>query len=134
MTENSLKRKTITGAAWKFGEKISAQVVSFVVSIILARLLLPEDYGIIALVSVFITICDKLVVSGFGTALVQKKDADNAIDQNSLEHQMEVNELKEYATLFISRGFSKEETKSTLLDMANYRHLRQEIIKIVEES
>lgn len=78
MSDNqSLRKKTIAGALWKFGERASAQIVNFVVSIILARLLLPEDYGIIALVSVFITICDKLVVSGFATSLIQKKDADN---------------------------------------------------------
>ena len=77
MADTSLKWKTITGAIWKLAERISAQLVNFIVSIILARLLLPEDYGIIALVSVFITICDKLVVSGFATSLIQKKDADN---------------------------------------------------------
>lgn len=78
MSDNqSLRKKTISGALWKFGERASAQIVNFIVSIILARLLLPEDYGIIALVSVFITICDKLVVSGFATSLIQKKDADS---------------------------------------------------------
>jgi O-antigen/teichoic acid export membrane protein len=78
MSDNqSLRKKTISGALWKFGERVSGQIVSFIVSIILARLLLPEDYGIIALVAVFITICDKLVVSGFATSLIQKKDADN---------------------------------------------------------
>ncbi len=77
MDNNSLKWKTITGTIWKFSERVFAQGVNFVVSIILARLLLPEDYGIIALVSVFITICDKLVVSGFSTSLIQKKEADN---------------------------------------------------------
>ena len=74
---NSLKAKTISGVIWKFGERVSAQFVNFIVSIILARLLLPEDYGLIALVTVFITICNKIVVSGFATSLVQKKDADN---------------------------------------------------------
>ena len=74
---NSLKAKTISGVIWKFGERVSAQLVNFIVSIILARLLLPEDYGLIALVTVFITICNKIVVSGFATSLVQKKDADN---------------------------------------------------------
>ena len=73
----SLQKKTVFGALWKFAERASAQIVNFIVSIILARLLLPEDYGIIALVSVFITICDKLVVSGFAASLIQKKDADN---------------------------------------------------------
>lgn len=74
---NSLKAKTLSGVIWKFGERVSAQAVNFIVSIILARLLLPEDYGIIALVTVFITICNKIVVSGFATSLIQKKDADN---------------------------------------------------------
>ena len=78
MKENgSLKAKTLSGVIWKFGERVSAQAVNFIVSIILARLLLPEDYGLIALVTVFITICNKIVVSGFATSLIQKKDADN---------------------------------------------------------
>ncbi len=78
MSDNqSLRKKTISGALWKFSERVAGQIVSFIVSIILARRLLPEDYGIVALVSVFITLCDKLVVSGFATSLIQKKDADN---------------------------------------------------------
>lgn len=74
---SSLKWKTIFGAFWKFAERICSNGVKFVVSLVLARLLLPEDYGIVALVTVFITICDKVVVGGFSTALIQKKDADN---------------------------------------------------------
>lgn len=73
----NLKQKTITGGIWKFGERSIAQIVNFVVSIILARLLLPEDYGLIALVVVFTNICDKLLICGFATSLIQKKDADN---------------------------------------------------------
>lgn len=75
--KDSLKSKTLSGVIWKFGERVSAQLVNFIVSIILARLLLPDDYGLIALVTVFITICNKIVVSGFATSLIQKKDADN---------------------------------------------------------
>lgn len=95
---------------------------------------LDED-GVVALFA-YLALVENLapfMLSGAADSL-QKKDADNATDQNSLEYQMEVNELKEFVALFLSRGFSKEETKSTLLDMANYRHLRQEIIKIVEEA
>lgn len=77
MNNESIKKKTISGLLWKFGENGLSQIVNFVISIILARMLLPEDYGIIALVTVFITICDKLVVSGLATSLIQKKDADN---------------------------------------------------------
>ena len=61
---------------WKFAERISAQLVTTVVSVILARLLLPSDYGTIALVTSFITIANVFVSDGFGSALVQKKNAD----------------------------------------------------------
>lgn len=71
------KIKVIQGALWKFLERISAQIVSLVVSIILARLLTPSEYGIISLVMVFITIANVFVNSGFGQALIQKKDADS---------------------------------------------------------
>ena len=74
--ENNLKNKVFSGIFWKFGERILAQLVSFVVSIVLARLLLPEQYGIIAMITVFITIANVFVTSGFSTSLIQKKDAD----------------------------------------------------------
>lgn len=79
MEENkkNLRNKTIAGAFWKFSERICAQAVSFLVSIILARLLLPEAYGVISLITVFITICDEFIISGLNTALIQKKEADN---------------------------------------------------------
>lgn len=58
-------------------ERVGAQLVNFVVTIILARLLSPEHYGTIALVTVFISILQTFVDSGFGNALIQKKDADD---------------------------------------------------------
>ncbi len=73
---NSLKKKAISGLFYRFSERILAQLVSTVVSIILARLLMPEDYGIIALVTVLISLCNVFVSDGLGTALIQKKDAD----------------------------------------------------------
>lgn len=77
MAETSVKKQTISGAIWKFTERISAQLISFVVSVILARLLAPDDYGLIALVFVFTTFCDKLLIAGFATSLIQKKTADD---------------------------------------------------------
>ena len=77
MAETSVKQQTISGAIWKFTERISAQLISFVVSIILARILAPDDYGLIALVFVFTTFCDKLLIAGFATSLIQKKTADD---------------------------------------------------------
>lgn len=76
-------RKIFTGLFWKFGERMSAQLVTFIVSVILARLLSPQDYGNIALVTVFITIANVFVVSGFGSALIQKLEVDN-IDYSSV--------------------------------------------------
>ncbi len=77
MDNNSLKRSVISNLIWKFGERIGAQCVSLVVSIVLARLLMPSDYGMVTMVTIFITIANVLVSSGFGESLVQKKDADN---------------------------------------------------------
>lgn len=68
---------------WRFAERCGAQGVSFIVSIILARLIAPEEYGVIALVTVFTSILQVFVDSGFGTALIQKKDADE-IDFSSV--------------------------------------------------
>lgn len=62
---------------WRFAERSGAQLVTFVVSIVLARLLMPDDYGTVALVTVFTTIMQVFVDSGLGTALIQKKDADD---------------------------------------------------------
>ncbi len=59
---------------WKFAERISAQLVSLVVSVVLARLLGPEDYGVVAIVMIFITFANIFVNDGFGKALIQKKE------------------------------------------------------------
>ncbi len=83
MEEKITAKKVASSFLWKFSEKISAELVSFVVSIILARLLSPDDYGTIALVNIFITIANVFVVSGFGNALVQKKNSDD-IDFSSV--------------------------------------------------
>ena len=69
-------RKTVSlGFFWSFGERILAQGVSFIVSIILARFLLPSEYGSVAMVLVFINIANVFVSNGFGESLIQKKDA-----------------------------------------------------------
>lgn len=77
MNDQAMKKNVISGLFWKFGERITAQFISLLVSIILARLLAPKDYGTVALTMVFITIANVFVSSGFGNALIQKKDADN---------------------------------------------------------
>ena len=70
-------KKITSNLLWRFMERIGAQLVTFVVSIILARILDPAVYGTIALVTVFISILQVFVDSGLGTALIQKKAADD---------------------------------------------------------
>lgn len=70
------KNKVFNNFLWRLLERFGAQGVSLVVSIILARLLEPSVYGTIALVTIFNTIMQVFVDSGLGTALIQKKDAD----------------------------------------------------------
>lgn len=73
----SCSDNVINNFIWRFAERSGAQIVSFIVSIVLARILAPEDYGTIALVTVFTAVLQVFIDSGLGTALIQKKDADD---------------------------------------------------------
>lgn len=75
-TTSEIKQKTISGFFWRLAERICAQIVTFVVTVVLARILVPEDYGTIALVNVFIAIIDSLITGGLSNSLIQKKNAD----------------------------------------------------------
>lgn len=70
-------KNTIKNFMWRFAERCGAQFVTLIVSIVLARILTPVDFGIVSLVMVFTTIMQVFVDSGLGTALIQKKDADD---------------------------------------------------------
>lgn len=72
-----IKQKTFFGAIWKFLERILAQLITFVVSLVLARILSPKEYGLIAIVTVMINLMNVFVTSGYGAALIQKKDSDD---------------------------------------------------------
>ena len=71
------RKKVIDNFVWRFMERCGAQGVAFIVQIVLARILEPEAYGAIALVTVFTTILQVFVDSGMGNALIQKKNADD---------------------------------------------------------
>lgn len=77
MAEQVSRKKVFSSLFWVYLETISAQAVTFIVTIILARLLSPNDYGTIALVSVFVNVANVFVTSSFSSALIQKKDADD---------------------------------------------------------
>ena len=71
------KQSVVNNFLWRFMERCGAQGVSFIVSIVLARLLDPAVYGTVAIVSIFMLIMQVFVDSGMGNALIQKKDADD---------------------------------------------------------
>jgi O-antigen/teichoic acid export membrane protein len=71
------KVKVISSLLWKMMERGGTQGVQFTVQIILARILVPDDYGLISLMAIFITIANVFIQSGFSTALIQKKDTDD---------------------------------------------------------
>ena len=81
MNEEKLKSQMTSGMIWKFAERFVAQGVSFVVSMVLARILMPEDYGAVAIINLFITIADVFLSSGLNTSLIQKKDADDHVQR-----------------------------------------------------
>lgn len=72
-----MNNKVFSNFMWRFAERCGAQIVTFIVSVFLARILSTEDYGKIALITVFTVILQVFVDSGLGTALIQKKDADD---------------------------------------------------------
>ena len=73
--ERASGKKIIAGISWTFTERITAQVASFIVSIVLARLLDPSVYGLLALANILISIMNALSLTGFGPSLIQKKEA-----------------------------------------------------------
>ncbi|MGI5845060.1 MAG: lipopolysaccharide biosynthesis protein [Candidatus Xenobium sp.] len=72
-----LKSRVLSGLFWKFSERLGVQGIQFLVQVLLARLLFPKDYALVALVSVVIYISDALMWSGFNIALVQQKEVDD---------------------------------------------------------
>lgn len=73
----SLKDKAVSGVAWTSVERISQQIIQFVIGIVIARILSPQDYGIIGMTAIFFAVANTFVDSGFGSALIQKKDRNN---------------------------------------------------------
>lgn len=98
------KSKVLSSLLWKFMERGGTQGIQFIVQIVLARILLPNDYGIISLIAIFITIANVFVQSGFNTALIQKKDA-NETDFSSVFYLSLFVAALLYVTLFSTAPF-----------------------------
>ncbi len=104
MEADNRKNSIIGGLFWKFGERVMSQGVSFLISLVLARLLSPDDYGIIAIVTVFINLAAVFISSGFATALIQKKDATSA-DFSTMFYCSLVASVIIYLVLFLVAPF-----------------------------
>ena len=74
MPQNTLKEKTINGVGWSFTESLLGQGITFLVGIVLARILSPDEYGLIGIITIFITVFNSIVDSGFSNALIRKTD------------------------------------------------------------
>ena len=75
MAEPSLKNTTVKGVGWSFTDSLLNQGITFLVGIVLARLLTPEEYGLLGILMIFIVVSDSIVNSGLSSALIRKNDA-----------------------------------------------------------
>ena len=73
----SLKQKTVSGLLWSFVDTFAGQGLTFIVGIILARILSPREFGLIGMITVFIAVSESFINSGFSSALIRKKDCTN---------------------------------------------------------
>ncbi len=101
MTEKSLKDKTVKGVGWSVADNVSRYVINFIIGIILARLLSPDDYGLLGLVGIFTIICQTIITGGFGSALIRKKDVTNEDYNTVFVVQLLISTLL-YLVLFFS--------------------------------
>lgn len=97
----SLKNKTIKGTIWSFIERFSVQGISFLVMIIMARLLTPSDYGIVGMITIFIAISQALVDGGFSQALIRKQNR-SEVDNSTIFYFNITVGLFLYLILFVS--------------------------------
>ncbi|MEE0962064.1 MAG: lipopolysaccharide biosynthesis protein [Bacteroidales bacterium] len=99
MSESSLRNKTIKGTFWSAADAFLGQGITFVVGIVLARLLSPEEYGMIGICLIFTTILNGIVDSGFSNAIIRKKEATND-DYNTMFITNMVVSIVLYALLY----------------------------------
>ena len=83
MKMSNKKQGVLENVIWKFAERIGAQLITLIVSIVLARILSPEHYGTISIILIFINIANVFVSNGFTASLIQKKDSDE-LDFNTI--------------------------------------------------
>lgn len=116
MAKESLQSKTIKGSFWSAIDNVAQYGVGFIVSIILARLLSPDDYGLLGIIGIFTVVCNAIINGGFSSALIRKKDVSDK-DYNTTFIVNLIASVILYAILFVSapliaKFFNREELVS----------------------
>lgn len=104
MAEYSLKNRTVSGVGWSAADAFLGQGVTFIVGLVLARMLTPSEYGLIGIVAIFTTVLTGIVDSGFSNALIRKPDISKD-DYNTMFFTNLVFSVVLYILLFISAPF-----------------------------
>jgi len=116
--DTQFKNRVVGGFVWSFLQKSGTQIMSFVISIVLARILMPSDYGVIAMITVFTNIALVFINTGFSSAIIQKKDLSDK-DINTMFYSGMMLSYVLYAILFFAAPyiavFYKEPTLTKLL-------------------
>lgn len=97
----SLKQKTVNGISWSFADNITNSGIAFLVGIVLANILTPEEYGVMAMVTIFIAVSNSIVDSGFSNALIRKRNI-SSIDYNTVFYFNLIVSLFLYLILYVS--------------------------------
>lgn len=104
MAEQGLRNTTIKGVGWSFTDSILSQGITFLVGIVLARLLSPEEYGLLGILMIFILVSETIVNSGLSSALIRKQDATET-DFNTVFVTNLILSIVMYAALFVCAPF-----------------------------
>lgn len=97
----SLKQKTVKGVGWSFADNVANSGITFLVGLVLANILSPEEYGIMAIVTIFIAVSNSIVDSGFSNALIRKTDI-RSVDYNTVFYFNLIVSIFLYLILYVS--------------------------------
>ena len=100
----SLKKQAIAGMVWTFAQQFSTQIIQFVISVLLARLLFPSEFGIIGMIAVFLGVGNVLINSGLASSLIRTQDADQE-DFSTVFYFNLMGSIVMYALLYIAAPY-----------------------------
>ena len=104
--EESLKKKTVRGTFWSAVDNVANQGVTFLVGLVLARLLTPHEYGLIGYIMILVAVFNSIVDSGFSNALIRKKDAEETDYSTAFIFNLAVSLVLMAAMVLVAGPFS----------------------------